>query len=330
MKRILPALLLLSLSVLGAAELPDGLYARMSTNRGTVVFTLDYRNTPLTTANFCALAEGTLTGSPFYDGLTFYRHAAHYAIFSGDPENTGEGGPGYTLPREKDGALETDAAGVLVMDGFPEESSGSRFFITQSADAFLKSKYTPFGRVVSGKPVVFRLRKGDRIESLRILRVGKEAEELDFSPGRIAALREEAEAKLLAAIAKENPLLAQAIAELGPDRQKTSTGIYYTVLLPGEGERPVAGSRVSMHYIGTLLDGTVFDSSRSRGQTFDFTLGKDGIIPGWIEMVMAMRPGELRKVIIPPKLAYGSQGYGPIQPNSWLIFEMELTAVGEG
>ncbi len=205
MKRILPALLLLSLSVLGAAELPDGLYARMSTNRGTVVFTLDYRNTPLTTANFCALAEGTLTGSPFYDGLTFYRHAAHYAIFSGDPENTGEGGPGYTLPREKDGALETDAAGVLVMDGFPEESSGSRFFITQSADAFLKSKYTPFGRVVSGKPVVFRLRKGDRIESLRILRVGKEAEELDFSPGRIAALREEAEAKLLAAIALTAP-----------------------------------------------------------------------------------------------------------------------------
>jgi peptidylprolyl isomerase len=95
---------------------------------------------------------------------------------------------------------------------------------------------------------------------------------------------------------------------------------------PGDGNSPNAGDRVSMHYTGTLLDGTVFDSSRPRGVTFDFVLGTDPVIPGWIEMVMNMKPGEVRKVVIPPYLAYGDQGYGPIEPNSWLIFEMELVS----
>ena len=85
-----------------------------------------------------------------------------------------------------------------------------------------------------------------------------------------------------------------------------------------------------MHYTGMLVNGTVFDSSRPRGQTFDFVLGLEGIIPGWVEMAMDMKPGEVRRAIIPPNMAYGEQGYGPIEPDSWLIFEMELVSFIKG
>ena len=315
-------------------ELESGLYAEMTTNRGTMVFRLDYTRTPLTVTNFCGLAEGTIPNAvrgsnPFYDGLSFYREAPGYAIFSGDPTGEGSGGPGYTIPRESGALISAGAPGVLVMDGFVTESSGSRFFITLEGDAFLDGKYTPFGRIVAGERVLRKLRKGDVIESVAILRVGPEANRFKFDAPAFEALQKAARAAELEELRKANPTLAQAVVDLGNERRKTSSGIFYRVDTAGSGDKPRGGSRVSMHYTGTLLDGTVFDSSRPRGQTFDFTLGQDGVIPGWIEMVMDMKTGETRTAIIPPSLAYGQQGYGPIKPDSWLIFEMELVSFTE-
>ncbi len=331
MKKILSVLVLLCLTAVlltarglpdvfqAEDELTDGLYAEISSNRGVMIFRLDYEGVPLTVTNFCGRAEGSLGQTSSFNGLVFDRHVSNYAVFAGKPSST--------FPREKGGNINTGLAGVLLMDGFLEETSATRFFIIQSGDDFLKTKYTPLGMVVSGAKVVKKLQKGDRIESVRILRKGKAAQNLKFDEAAFNQLRNEVNDSIMRELAQEEPLLAQAIELLGADYKKTPTGIYYSVLSPGEGEPPKAGMQVSMHYTGTLLDGTVFDSSRPRGQTFDFILGKDGVIPGWIEMVTEMRPGEIRQVIIPPHLAYGEQGYGPIAPNSWLIFEMELTAV---
>ncbi len=297
-----------------------------------MIFRLDYDRTPLTVTNFCGLAQGTLPndvldeGQPYFDGLEFYREAPGYAIFSGDHEGSGSGGPGYTITREAGALISAGAPGVLVMDGFVTESAGSRFFITKEGDAFLDTKYTGFGRLVFGDRVLKKLGKGDIIESVKIIQVGAQASRLRFNEKTFEELSAQAQASEIEALYIADTALAEAVNALGPERQKTSTGVYYEVVTPGTGGSPVSGDRVSMHYTGKLLDGTVFDSTLSRGTTFDFTLGVDGIIPGWIEMIMNMEVGEVRNVVVPPSLAYGSQGYGPIEPDSWLIFEMTLVS----
>jgi len=340
MKRIIIVFLMILPYFLWAAgsddELGPGLYAEFSTNRGNMIFRLDPDRTPLTVTNFCGLAEGSLPndfrkpGEPYFNGLNFYREAAGYALFSGDPTGEGTGGPGYTFPRETGALISTGAPGILVMDGFSTESAGSRFFILLEGDAYLDSKYTAFGRLIAGSRTLQKLHRGDTIESIRIIRVGGETRRLKFNSETFAEYQDEARIAEIGNLRIIKPELADAVLDLGDERQKTPTGIYYEVLKTGEGGKPGPGAQVSMHYTGTLLDGTVFDSSRDRDQTFNFILGTDGVIPGWIEMVMDMQPGEVRKVVIPPILAYGDQGYGPIEPNSWLIFEMELVSFTEG
>jgi len=95
----------------------------------------------------------------------------------------------------------------------------------------------------------------------------------------------------------------------------------------GEGEAVKAGDTVVVHYIGRLPDGTEFDNSRSRGQTFQFTVGAGQVIAGWEEGIIGMQTGGQRILIVPPEKAYGPGGYGPIPPNATLVFSIELIAI---
>ena len=99
-------------------------------------------------------------------------------------------------------------------------------------------------------------------------------------------------------------------------------------LRPGTGAEAQAGQRVTVHYVGTLTNGQKFDSSRDRGKGFTFTLGQGQVIKGWDQGVAGMRVGSMRKLTIPPNLAYGERGFPPvIPPNSTLVFEVELLDV---
>lgn len=99
-------------------------------------------------------------------------------------------------------------------------------------------------------------------------------------------------------------------------------------LREGSGEQAAAGNTVTVHYVGTLTNGSKFDSSRDRGQGFTFKLGAGQVIAGWDQGVAGMRIGEVRKLTIPPQLAYGERGFPPvIPPQSTLVFEVELLAV---
>ena len=129
---------------------------------------------------------------------------------------------------------------------------------------------------------------------------------------------------------------AQAAEQIGQDfRQtyqqqegvsETDSGILYRVLTPGTGAKPKGDDTVVVHYRGTLVDGTEFDSSIRRGQPATFSLG--GIIAGWQEALQLMQEGARWEVVIPPELAYGSNGAGgAIGPHETLIFEIELIEV---
>jgi peptidylprolyl isomerase len=111
----------------------------------------------------------------------------------------------------------------------------------------------------------------------------------------------------------------------------TASGLRYIEVAPGSGEAPRAGDVVSVHYKGTLDNGTVFDSSYDRGQPIQFALGRGMVIKGWDEGIALMQKGGKAKLVIPPSLGYGAQGAGGvIPPNATLTFEVELVDIQPG
>jgi len=105
----------------------------------------------------------------------------------------------------------------------------------------------------------------------------------------------------------------------------TDSGLQYEVLVAGDGAKPTAEQTVEVHYHGTLVDGTVFDSSVKRGETISFPV--NGVIPGWVEGLQLMSVGSKWKLFIPSALGYGNQAQGPIPAVSTLIFEVELISI---
>jgi FKBP-type peptidyl-prolyl cis-trans isomerase FkpA len=107
------------------------------------------------------------------------------------------------------------------------------------------------------------------------------------------------------------------------------SGLQIEDVKPGTGAEATAGKRVTVHYVGTLTDGSKFDSSRDRGKGFTFQLGAGQVIKGWDQGVAGMKIGGVRKLTIPADLGYGARGFPPvIPPNSTLLFEVELLEVG--
>ncbi len=107
----------------------------------------------------------------------------------------------------------------------------------------------------------------------------------------------------------------------------TESGLQYLVLKEGNGVKPGPEDAVTVHYTGRLIDGTVFDSSVERGEPATFAVGQ--VIPGWVEGLQLMSEGAAWRLFIPSNLAYGSHGTGPIQPNSTLIFDVQLIKVNK-
>ncbi|WP_276497649.1 FKBP-type peptidyl-prolyl cis-trans isomerase [Pontibacter litorisediminis] len=108
---------------------------------------------------------------------------------------------------------------------------------------------------------------------------------------------------------------------------KTSSGLYYQQQQAGTGDKVFPGDSVVVHYTGTFLNGTKFDSSVDRGKPFEFKVGVGGVIPGWDEGLPYMREGEKARLFIPSHLGYGRMGGGSVPPNSPLIFEIEVLEI---
>lgn len=130
-------------------------------------------------------------------------------------------------------------------------------------------------------------------------------------------------------VAQENLEAGNAFLEKNKAREgvtTTASGLQYEVITEGTGPKPVAEDMVRVHYHGTLIDGKVFDSSVDRGEPAEFPVG--GVIQGWVEALQLMPVGSKWKIYLPASLAYGERGAGgDIQPNSALVFEVELLEI---
>ena len=307
----------------------NGIYAKFSTDKGDILLRLTHDKTPGTVGNFVGLAEGKLSneakkkGTPYYDGLTFHRVIPNFMIQGGCPQGTGTGDPGYKFDDEFHPELKHDAPGVLSMANAGPGTNGSQFFITHIPTPWLDQKHTVFGHVVQGQDVVDAIAQGDQIQGVEIIRFGADAEGWDaaqafetFKTGKAARLTAEKEA------------LEASLASITEGFEKTPSGLRYKITKGGDGQKPSKGQRVSVHYKGALLDGTVFDSSFDRNEPIEFALGTGQVIPGWDEGISLLGVGDKARFIIPSELAYGSRGAGGvIPPDAVLVFDVSLEGI---
>lgn len=364
MKKNILYLLLLAITFVSCKEensnLPDGLYAKIETDKGEIIVELNYTKAPITVANFVTLAEGKnkfvtndhLKDRPFYDGLRFHRVISDFMVQTGDPLGTGSGDAGYKF-KDEITDLRFEDGGVLAMANNGPATNSSQFFITHLPTPWLDGKHTIFGHVVEkGLETVNKIQQGDFIKKITIIRKGEAAKkfnaektfydyfsvEADKQKQKLAALTE-ADSKFKEVRQDKtdyfNALKAKA--------SKTSTGLKYVITKKSGGKKPAKGADLNIHYAGFLEDGHLFDTSiENVAQTFGkfdparaeaqqyipipFTAGKkDGMIPGFIEGLEKLSYGDKAVLFIPSHLAYGAGGAGDvIPPNANIIFEIEL------
>lgn len=322
-------------------ELGDGLYAEFQTNKGNFIAELYFNKTPMTVANFVALAEGNhpkadekFQGKRFYDGITFHRIIDGFMIQGGDPDGSGAGGPGYRFEDEIVEELTHESEGILSMANAGPGTNGSQFFVTLGATGHLDGKHTVFGKVVKGMEIVEaigqvttgRMDKPEEpivILELNVIRKGKDAKAFDAPATfgeKLAKIEEEKQQKVMDAIKKFDSVTEGF--------EETASGLRYKITQVNEsGNKPNQGDRVAVHYKGTFMDGDEFDSSYGKGNPLTIGIGVGQVIPGWDEGIMLLREGEKATLAVPSELAYGERGVGPIPPNTPLIFEVELVEI---
>jgi len=157
-------------------------------------------------------------------------------------------------------------------------------------------------------------------------RAGKEAVKLEEYAPKVQAMAQERAGKRTAAEKEKGKAYAEKAAQEA-GAVKTPSGLVYLETQAGTGASPSAHDKVKVHYRGTLIDGTEFDSSIKRGQPAEFEL--TGVIPCWTEALEKMKVGGKAKIVCPPEIAYGDRGRPSIPGGATLVFEVELLEVGQ-
>ena len=313
------------------SNLTDGIYADIQTNKGDMILKLTYEETPLTVSNFIALAEGNhplaseeFKNKPYYNGIKFHRVIDNFMIQGGDPTGTGSGGPGYSFEDEFVDSLKHDGAGILSMANSGPNTNGSQFFITHLETPWLDGKHSVFGKVTIGQDIVDKIEQNDLINKLEIIRIGETAKDFDAPTvfNEYLELKKKANEEKLEAQKEE-------LKNLTKGMKSTDSGISYKVTKKGTGENAKDNDNVKVHYTLKLIDGSEVDSSLSRGEPIEFTLGLGQVIPGWDEGIKLLNKGASCTLVIPPNLAYGEAGAGNgvIPSNATLIFDVTLVDI---
>ena len=349
-------------------DLGDGLFADIETTQGNIIVKLNYKETPVTVANFVTLAEGKNTfvkaeykGKPFYNGTIFHRVIKDFMIQGGDPTGTGMGEPGYRFEDEIVPTLKHDKKGILSMANAGPATNGSQFFITQVPTPHLDGRHTVFGETVKGLEVIDAIantktvmndkpEKDIKINKITIIANGKDAKSFNAVKvfedyfKEINKREREKEAKTKAASAK----FLEEVKTQEPQAKALPSGVKIFKLVDGKGKQPNHTHQVMVNYAGYLKNGTLFDSNvkeieeaygkynslrEQQGgyQAFPMPYNTSAqLIPGFRDALLTMKVGDKIRVFIPAALGYGERGAGDvIPPNSDLIFDIEITDIAK-
>ena len=349
-------------------DLGDGLFADIETTQGNIIVKLNYKETPVTVANFVTLAEGKNTfvkaeykGKPFYNGTIFHRVIKDFMIQGGDPTGTGMGEPGYRFEDEIVPTLKHDKKGILSMANAGPATNGSQFFITQVPTPHLDGRHTVFGETVKGLEVIDAIantktvmndkpEKDIKINKITIIANGKDAKNFNAVKvfedyfKEINKREREKEAKTKAAAAK----FLEEVKVQEPQAKALPSGVKIFKLVDGKGKQPNHTHQVMVNYAGYLKNGTLFDSNvkeieetygkynslrEQQGgyQAFPMPYNTSAqLIPGFRDALLTMKVGDKIRVFIPAALGYGERGAGDvIPPNSDLIFDIEITDIAK-
>ncbi len=284
------------------ADLDDGLYADIKTNKGDMIVKLEFEKTPVTVANFVSLSEGKnpfvseeYKGKKYYDKVIFHRVMKDFMIQGGDPTGTGMGNPGYKFKDEFSDSLRHYKKGILSMANSGPKTNGSQFFITHKETPFLDGIdkngnlkncanprvgcHTVFGEVVKGLNIVDSIaavevnNKNKPIEdvvisTVEIVRKGKVAKKFNAVQVMKNYFEEaKEEEKKLAALKQEAEKKKIAFAAEAAEQIKKAevlpSGLKVLVLKEGTSLKPKIGQKVALKYAGWLSDGTLFDTSET-------------------------------------------------------------------
>jgi FKBP-type peptidyl-prolyl cis-trans isomerase len=282
-------------------------------------------------------------------------------IQGGDPNGTGQGGPGYKFKDEIVDSLKHEGKGILSMANAGPGTNGSQFFITHDSTPWLNGKHTVFGKVIKGLEVVDSIANVATskdpatqnrpvqdvvIEKVEIVRKGKDAKGFD-APAVMTSYFKEAEERA-AAFKKYIDDIASEFMEQKAAADSTASGLKYILLRETDGEKPAVGSTVMVNYAGYFEDGNIFDTSilevaekqgkvnpgkRDAGAYRPIPMQIDPqarLIPGFREALTLIKEGEMIRVFIPPHLGYGEAGMPPvIPPSANLVFDLEIVAEPE-
>ncbi|GIV42016.1 MAG: hypothetical protein KatS3mg034_1326 [Vicingaceae bacterium] len=191
--------------------------------------------------------------------------------------------------------------------------------MTHEGDSLIyKTSADSFFNIMNNQPLPDFVAKGsDLTFYIKVLKIQSQEELMQ-------QMQQEAEMKAK----EEEERIKEYLAQNNLNVQPTESGLYYIEVKKGKGKKAEPGKTVKVHYKGTLLDGTPFDSSYERGEPIEFVLGQGMVIPGWEEGIAMMNEGGKATLIIPSKLAYGPNQRGNvIKPYSTLVFEVELIEV---
>ncbi|MDC1418539.1 peptidylprolyl isomerase [Candidatus Thioglobus sp.] len=321
--RVLFVVFSLLLSSMSFAATNDGIYAHLQTNKGKIVVELAYKKAPLTVINFIALSEGTKKsnkdiGVPFYDGIFFHRVIDDFMIQGGDPKGNGTGGPGYRFADEFTDLMH-DKPGVLSMANSGPATNGSQFFITHLPTPWLDGKHTVFGHVVEGMDVVNSIQKGDTLETVRIERIGDDANEFIANEGSFNDLLAKANEGIIAQQALRQIVFEDYASSTYPDAVQNEFGYFTRVNKKGDGSQASDGQIVTVDVSFKANSGEIM---RAPGSPIDFTLGSGEIIRIIEENTQAMFIGEERTIITTYEYVFGDAPSGNIPQDSFIIFEL--------
>ena len=314
-------------STLSFADLKEGIYAHINTNKGEIIVELAYEKAPLTVINFIALAEGTKknnkeTGIPFYDGISFHRVIENFMIQGGDPMGNGTGGPGYTFSDEFSDLIH-DKPGVLSMANSGPDTNGSQFFITHIPTPWLDGKHSVFGVVINGMDVVNSIIQGDSIENIVIKRIGENANQFIANEESFKAQILIVDADLI--LQKEMHIkdFEEYVSSNYPNTLKNELGIFTEINTIGDGGQVITGQVVT---VDISLITYCCEVIRKPGNAIQFKIGSGDIL-GLIDTnVKEMTIGEKRTVIALYEDVFGnaSSQQTNISEDSYLIFELNL------